>query len=812
MGMFLIIMALGWEGCAIVGDAVVNKLVKKLVNKLVLLKFVGRSIEAGFQVTLQIGAPQARPMIDQSASLPANPDLAIALQNWRQAYQQVDFSGRWKMDGAVGTRVKGKPGEVLQPIDRKGLCQTAAQMLAQQFNQWLRSPEFQPLREVWLESLYPDDRIQVLIQTDCHQLQQLPWHLWDLVDRDERLEIAIAALNYQTDELTTERKPHRHVKILAILGDASGIDIQADRQLLESLPDTDVKFLASPKRSDLSEKLWTEPIDIFFFAGHSSTQGEAGRIFINEAESLTLDELRYALKKAIAQGLQLAIFNSCDGLGLANTLADLQIPQIIVMREPVPDRVAQTFLQFFLSSFSQNMPLPEAVRQARERLQGLEGDYPSASWLPILVQHPIALPPTWSSLLGQRDRLPFWSPPPWKWLPIAAMVSSVAVLGIRHLGGLQNLELAAYDQVLQWRPAEPQDNRILIIEVTEADVKAQGNESRRGSLSDQRLLKLLDILTPLEPAAIGLDIYRDYPANPKLPKLIQYLNNDAQLVGVCRSLDPVSKLPAIEPPPEVNPVSSGFSNLVLDSDLSLRRHLLALTPVPNSSCMADYALSTQLALRYLSQRGHELDFKDQDWIWGARQFKVLDSHSGGYQGIDAWGHQILVNYRHYRSIEDAVPRITLAQALDRQFNPNAVKNKIILIGTTAESFKDLITTPFRQNGRQLAIPGVVMQAQLTSQLISHVLDRRPLIKPLPLWIDGLWIVGWAIVGVGIGCIRRGRWLIAGLLGAGLFVMVGYGIGLAIYAIWLPGVPAIASLGLGCALLRSTRSQQHRLPF
>jgi hypothetical protein len=54
------------------------------------------------------------------------------------------------------------------------------------------------------------------------------------------------------------------------------------------------------------------------------------------------------LKRAITQGLKLAIFNSCDGLGLADYLTDLQIPQTIFMREPVPDRVAHEFLKNFL--------------------------------------------------------------------------------------------------------------------------------------------------------------------------------------------------------------------------------------------------------------------------------------------------------------------------------------------------------------------------------------------------------------------------------------------------------------------------------
>ncbi|MEQ8957496.1 MAG: hypothetical protein RLP02_06160 [Coleofasciculus sp. C2-GNP5-27] len=39
-----------------------------------------------------------------------------------------------------------------------------------------------------------------------------------------------------------------------------------------------------------------------------------------EDEWLSISQLQNTLKDAIRKGLQLAIFNSCDGLGLANEL------------------------------------------------------------------------------------------------------------------------------------------------------------------------------------------------------------------------------------------------------------------------------------------------------------------------------------------------------------------------------------------------------------------------------------------------------------------------------------------------------------
>lgn len=108
------------------------------------------------------------------------------------------------------------------------------------------------------------------------------------------------------------------------------------------------------------------------------------------------------MQRAIAHSLKLAIFNSCDGLGLAWDLADLQIPQVIVMREPVPDRVAQSFLKHFLVAFSSGQPLYLAVRQAREQLQALEAEFPCATWLPIICQNPAEVPQAWQDWKSER--------------------------------------------------------------------------------------------------------------------------------------------------------------------------------------------------------------------------------------------------------------------------------------------------------------------------------------------------------------------------------------------------------------------------
>ena len=191
---------------------------------------------------------------------------------------------------------------------------------------------------------------------------------------------------------------------MAIVGNCQDIDVAAVRAVRAALTDAETRFLVKPSRCEFDRELWdTEGWDILFFAGHSCSEGETGRIYLNEEStynSLTIEQLEEALT-AIARGLKLAIFNSCDGLGLANALEKLHIPQVIVMREPVPNLVAQQFFHYFLEAFAvHKLPLYLAVKQGRCRLQGLEEEYPAASWLPVICQNPAVRSPNWLDLGG----------------------------------------------------------------------------------------------------------------------------------------------------------------------------------------------------------------------------------------------------------------------------------------------------------------------------------------------------------------------------------------------------------------------------
>lgn len=766
------------------------------MSKLIIIKLGEGSFESGFSVTLQMGEEAKRPSLEIAGKLPASSEIPQYYHSWATSYRQLGLRSRLEASSAQITNVS-----------KLETCDKCAQILGNSLNKWLASESFRPIREKLLERLMPAESIRIIIQTENTILRRLPWHLWDLCDRYSQAEIALSAPIYDyTEQLTTS---HSQVRILAILGNSTGINTEVDRLLLEKLPNSQINFLVEPQRQKLTEAIWQQGWDILFFAGHSSSQSnfEAGQIYINQTDSLTIDQLRYALKKAVARGLKIAIFNSCDGLGLAQNLADLQIPQIIVMREPVPDQVAQAFLKYFLESFASGESFYLSVRQAREQLQGWEDQFPCATWLPMIFQNPAIIPPTWQELGSENIRespiLPAKTEPAFspkhkskrnfvKLISIILIVTSL-LIGIRQLGILQPLELQAFDHLLQTRPPEKPDSRILVVAVTEADIQSPKNEPRRGSLSDVLLNKLLEKLESFQPRAIGLDIYRDFPVNKNYPDLSKHLQTNANLIAVCKPTTE-SHDQGIAPPPEVPSDNLGFSDVVIDPDGVLRRQLLAFTPSPTSRCSAAYALSSQLAFRYLAAQKIFPTYTSEGYLkLDKTVFKRLKSQTGSYQNIDAWGHQVLLNYRYHRSPQSFVPQVTLTEVLNGQLNARAVKDKVVLIGVIAPSSKDYFLTPHslsKESNQQM--PGVIIQAQMVSQILAAVLDGRKLFWDLPEWGEVIWILFWSL----IGAIIASRWQLSirlGILVIALVVLYGLCFALFLQGCWIPLVPAVLAL-------------------
>ena len=405
------------------------------MKQLVVLKLKGE-LDRGFWLSVEIGEEGKYPETEITGDLPPAIDLILQYKRWQSIYRKLEYSFRLKYRLNRSFRLKQDSG--FHPIEtvtesyiqkQKLACYQAADRLKGQLNKWLDSSGFRRIDRRLREQLNIESEIRILISSESKILKGLPWHLWNILEAYPKAEIAVNSLEYQPSRLVSleeqqlikiARASSSGIKILAILGSSAGINVRKDKEaLIEQLPNAQITFLEEPEPRQLNDRLWEQSWDILFFAGHSKTEEQTGRIHINNKDSLTIDEIKFGLKKAIAKGLKLAIFNSCDGLGLALELEKLNLPQMVVMREPVPDRVAHKFLSYFLPAFAGGAPLHLAVRGTRERLQGLEKEFPCASWLPVVFQNPAVPPLTWSNLLEQPQESPI------KYLPQIKKVDEI---------------------------------------------------------------------------------------------------------------------------------------------------------------------------------------------------------------------------------------------------------------------------------------------------------------------------------------------------------------------------------------------------
>lgn len=734
-----------------------------------------------------------------NGSLPPNPEIEKTYQKWQWLYEDFIAHRGSFLDGDFDSNnIKLQPRilEFAEDNIERGSQESATELTAyliQIFNQWLNSSEFQPIDRTLRTHINTKDEVVLVIQTDNDIIRKLPWHEWNFFKKYTKAEIALSApkfsLKVRQKSLTAGK-----VRILAIIGDCTNIDPEADLNTLRNNREVELEILSQPSRKQICDRLREKPgWDILFYAGHSKSNAEKGWISINAKTKLEISELNSALEVAIKNGLQLAIFNSCQGLGLVPQLEELGIPQIIVMREQVQNQVAQEFLAEFIASFSSGKSFYLAIREARGRLKDIEDKYYCASWLPVVCQHWSVQPPTWEEL---RDP-PLASPTNLLFHKGVAILSSLLVamlvIGMRSFGFLQPLEFHAFDWLMRMRPHEGIDSRLLIVEATETDINRLGYP-----ISDSKLAEIIKRIKQHQPSTIGLLIFRDRPVQFGHQNLLNILQNDEDLIALCsvKLTDNNPNQPGISSPPGVPEHRLGFSNIERDEfDGILRRHLLFMNPDLNNPCPTRFSFSFHLASQYLNSKGIKPEEINSDRIKiGETIINRLQPNSGAYHQLDNRGFQLLLNYRTSRNIAATV---SFTDVLENKFNPALVKERIVIIGVVAplSNPTDYFSTPYSK-GVLPQMSGVEIQAQMTSQILSAVLDKRPLLWSWTEIGEGFWIVIWSLAGSGIAIAslnNRTYFLIFIYTGTSILILCLICFIFLLLGGWIPLVPAAISL-------------------
>jgi CHASE2 domain-containing sensor protein/two-component sensor histidine kinase len=362
----------------------------------------------------------------------------------------------------------------------------------------------------------------------------------------------------------------------------------------------------------------------------------------------------------------------------------------------------------------------------------------------------------------------------------------IFVVLLRIFGTLQFAELAVFDAFLRLRPQEDMDERILIVGINEEDIKRIKNYP----IPDRDIAALINKLKTYQPAVIGLDIVRDLPQEPGHKELIKVFKGTKDLIGIEKALADSSGS-VFNAPPNLPSEQVGCSDAVIDIDGKNRRSLLATS---NTKGIWRKSFALKLAEIYLKTEGISLGNVNGD-PYGMRFSSTIltrfQPNFGGYVKEDAGGSQILVNFRNRRNPFHIV---SLEAVQTGKVNPDLIRGKIVLIAMTSPSAKDYVNSSAIHSENPALIYGVEFQAHAVSQLISSVLDNRPLIN---VWADEweyLWIIVWGISGLSFTRIIRSPWKILIFMTVAHICLLGICYGLLIWGLWVPFVPALLTLG------------------
>jgi adenylate cyclase len=334
--------------------------------------------------------------------------------------------------------------------------------------------------------------------------------------------------------------------------------------------------------------------------------------------------------------------------------------------------------------------------------------------------------------------------------PVSVGVALAVFLTVSALtaqGLLQPLELAAYDTLLQLRPERGgKETRITVVRVTDEDIRRIGH----WPMHDDVLADLLEATFRAGPRAVGLDLYRDLAVPPGSERLVALLRTTPNLVAVEKFLAVDGSI--VPPPPALAGTEQiGFADLVLDRGGIVRRGLLFLDDGERIA----HSLALRVALLYLAPEGIGPQPGEDDTAHlrlGRLTLAPFEGHDGGYVEADARGYQFLLDFRGGAQPFESY---TMAELLDGRIPETALRDRVVLIGVSADSVKDIFLTPFsRGDDVSTNMPGVFIHAHAVSQLLRGALQGERQLRVLPEWFEAAWLLLWSAIGAGLALLVR----------------------------------------------------------
>ena len=380
-------------------------------------------------------------------------------------------------------------------------------------------------------------------------------------------------------------------------------------------------------------------------------------------------------------------------------------------------------------------------------------------------------------------------------LRIGPYLVALAVLALLRQSGLaQTVDLALYDLITSRREAPSGlDSPITLIGIEESDIQRYG-----WPIDDGLFCRGIDGLRRGGASAIGFDLYRDQGVGPEQQCLRDRFRQEPTLVSIFNVASGIAAVPGT--PAE----RQSYNDLSLDADGVLRRDLVHVTGQDEAT--VSFAMRVmEVATGDRSIRG-SIDAGTDDDAW-------LAADAGGYHNeIEAGlGLQRMLLYRQPGSYR----RYTLAQWLENSIPADAIRDQIVLIGSTAPSLRDLFEVPFSRfhSGVEMfQLPGLEIHANRIATLLDSRSNSAALIWTMPGWGNRLLLVISLLAGLALGeaipTLRRSILVVTAVAGAGAAGLLGL---LFWSQVWVgTALPLTGLLSMAGAawLRRGAVSQQH----
>ena len=325
---------------------------------------------------------------------------------------------------------------------------------------------------------------------------------------------------------------------------------------------------------------------------------------------------------------------------------------------------------------------------------------------------------------------------------LTAILTIVICLFCRYMGFWQSEELRFFDQFTQRVAPKSFQERVVIVKITEEDVK----RFPAFIPDDLTLAKTLETIAQQQPRAIGLDLIRDLPMPPGSNELKRVFNNTPNLYGIAKFTG-IKGDPFFSPISPPHPLKSlervGDVSVVVDDDGVIRRANL----FPTTGEAAIPSLGLLLAQKYLEKEGVIAEAGTNNRLkLGEVEFPVFNSNNGGYIGVDDGGYQTLM--RWLKPLQ-GFPQVSFFDVYENRISADLFRDKIVLIGywTTSQK-RDLFYTPFSyvadgKTPRQAF--GLEIQANFTEYILQTVLNDLPTLKYLSEGLELIWVLGWGLM-------------------------------------------------------------------